>query len=126
MSSVPTEISDDIDQVWILLCDNRCKGGIELSKNNKIINAFETFKELSSIIRENLIAEAVRINDIANFMDNQEFEKKIKCLNNSQIAEITRDIWLWHTNKILNTDYEEYEKDKLKLKNNQSIKEFIS
>lgn len=97
-----------------------------MSKNNKTLNDFEIFKEMSSLIRENLISEAIKMNNTANFMDSEEFKKKIRGLSNSQIAEITRDIWLWHTNKILNTDYEEYEKDKLKLKNNQSIKEFIS
>ena len=94
-----------------------------MSKNNKILNDFEIFKEMSSLIRENLIREAIRMNNTANFMGSEEFEKKIRCLSNWQIAEITKDIGLWHMNRMLNVSYEDSERDKLKLRESGEIME---
>jgi hypothetical protein len=94
-----------------------------LNKNNKTLNDFEIFKEMSSLIRENLISEAIRMNNTANFMDSEEFKKKIRCLSNWQIAEITKDIGLWHMNRMLNVSYKDSERDKLKLRESEKIME---
>ncbi len=94
-----------------------------MSKNNKRLNAFEIFSEMSSVIKENLIQEAIRMNNATKFMDSQEFEKKIRCLNNWQISEITKDIGLWQMNRSLNISFEESEKDRLKQKDADEVME---
>lgn len=98
-----------------------------MSKNNKTLNDFEIFKEMSSLIRENLISEAIKMNNTANFMDSEEFKKKIRGLSNFQIAEITKDIGLWHINRMLNVSYEDIERDKLKLRESEiNMEELMS
>ncbi|SHF45441.1 hypothetical protein SAMN02745133_02685 [Desulforamulus putei DSM 12395] len=94
-----------------------------MSKNNKTLSDFKVFEEMGSLIRENLISEAIRMNNTANFMDSEEFKKKIRCLSNWQIAEITKDIGLWHMNRMFNVSYKDSERDKLKLRESEKIME---
>lgn len=68
----------------------------------KNVSPFEIFENVSNVIKNRLISEAIAMNENTGFMEKEEFEEKIKQLDNWQIAEISKDIALWNAVKETN------------------------